>query len=576
MVLYQERSETRDIHWECLSQEDKARRNMDWQNGLLGRGIDYDHSNHEYPTVRSIDERASRATSIDHLPTLIEVKATQDRGMALFATEDIKPGVELISEAALLTVTSNDIDDIDNLENETVQQLRPQINNLDFVTRSDWLQCSKPVASMTDPDFQRFRNNCFKCPTENGKAYCWAFFLKIARANHDCSPNAMIDITMVNGRWHGGLRTVREIKKGEEVTIDYISADFDSIDFTTANQRKKILQDVWNFQCTCAACQNANTSDANRLNIRRLYNHLYIAVGTDTSDDDGDRMDIDDPAGSVTGNTANVDDNGAVSTVAPQTLDSWLPVISELVDCCFGEGIRDNRLATVYVLAYMLADKYSEPVAAAYYRLENARIQEICGDTQSALQVVEDLKWIMAREDVTGVRTAPTDGMTLPWSLADTSRSILREIPWPGSPGAKPTLPDRKSKEAADQYINLHVNPENYPGALAGPQANRKPTQERRQRRDATRKRDLAHPSKEDKAEEEGDDDDGDDDTQWKVDAVTNSMIENDCLMYKVKYTGYGSASWQPWTNTLGCLEQVRDFHTEWPLRPGPHATIDF
>ncbi|THU79314.1 hypothetical protein K435DRAFT_598518, partial [Dendrothele bispora CBS 962.96] len=60
------------------------------------------------------------------------------------------------------------------------------------------------------------------------------------------------------------LRAMKPIKKGEEITITYIS---DGVDSTTERQRQLAS---YGFTCTCERCSNPEISDPKSRQIKEL------------------------------------------------------------------------------------------------------------------------------------------------------------------------------------------------------------------------------------------------------------------------------------------------------------------
>lgn len=65
--------------------------------------------------------------------------------------------------------------------------------------------------------------------------------------NHSCAPN--MGLTSEGNIGYGV--TVRPIKKGEQIFIDYYFSDY--LDMPT-DRRKQVLMDIWGFDCKCTKC----------------------------------------------------------------------------------------------------------------------------------------------------------------------------------------------------------------------------------------------------------------------------------------------------------------------------------
>ncbi|KAM8876784.1 histone-lysine N-methyltransferase SMYD3 [Synchiropus picturatus] len=76
-----------------------------------------------------------------------------------------------------------------------------------------------------------------------------ALLLSFSLLNHDCRPNCVL--TFEGPR--AGLRAVRDLGPGEELTISYIETLLDS------QGRQKQLQEQFHFSCRCSRCQSTDS-----------------------------------------------------------------------------------------------------------------------------------------------------------------------------------------------------------------------------------------------------------------------------------------------------------------------------
>lgn len=92
-----------------------------------------------------------------------------------------------------------------------------------------------------------------------------ALFPTIARLNHSCHPNC-------NHYWSGGsftVRAVKAIKRGQELTISYMSP-LQRADFHERQSRRKILQTEFGFECSCELCECEEDDQENDAMRKRL------------------------------------------------------------------------------------------------------------------------------------------------------------------------------------------------------------------------------------------------------------------------------------------------------------------
>lgn len=80
-------------------------------------------------------------------------------------------------------------------------------------------------------------------------------FLKIARFNHSCCPNAEFSWIQKIGRRE--VRAVRRITKGEEILFCYSRLG----DEFRSRARRAYLQELYHFTCDCIACNQSEEEE---------------------------------------------------------------------------------------------------------------------------------------------------------------------------------------------------------------------------------------------------------------------------------------------------------------------------
>ncbi|CAE8644247.1 unnamed protein product [Polarella glacialis] len=85
-----------------------------------------------------------------------------------------------------------------------------------------------------------------------------AVFANLARANHSCSPNCIVDGDQ------GTLRTLRAVGEGEELTLSYLD---DAALLRPKERRRSELAKRYEFSCCCARC-SAPADDTRRFRGR--------------------------------------------------------------------------------------------------------------------------------------------------------------------------------------------------------------------------------------------------------------------------------------------------------------------
>merc|ERR1719265_1174657 len=74
-----------------------------------------------------------------------------------------------------------------------------------------------------------------------------AVFPLLARANHSCAPNCLVDAD------DGTMRAIRDIVMGDELTISYLD---DAALLFLRDRRRQELTSRWDFHCECDRCRS--------------------------------------------------------------------------------------------------------------------------------------------------------------------------------------------------------------------------------------------------------------------------------------------------------------------------------
>jgi hypothetical protein len=87
---------------------------------------------------------------------------------------------------------------------------------------------------------------------EKVAAHIAALFLLTARINHSCDPNACIQSQVFRDA-HMDLVALRDIARGEQLTISYIATGH-GVGHKSTSRRRRELQSKYMFWCTCLKC----------------------------------------------------------------------------------------------------------------------------------------------------------------------------------------------------------------------------------------------------------------------------------------------------------------------------------
>ncbi|CED83235.1 Predicted histone tail methylase containing SET domain [Phaffia rhodozyma] len=96
--------------------------------------------------------------------------------------------------------------------------------------------------------FQR-NNHVLSTPDMKLEPFAHAVLAPISRAvNHSCAPSAAVSCSWGADGLIVGLRTLRALKEGEEVTISYLDP------LTSLKTRRETLKTIYYFDCVCSLC----------------------------------------------------------------------------------------------------------------------------------------------------------------------------------------------------------------------------------------------------------------------------------------------------------------------------------
>lgn len=230
---------------------------------------------------------------------MYEIKAAGAKGLGVFASSIIPRGTRILAERPLFTIPK---------DNSIHRNIYYAIRLLSPEARTQFLQLSShggtrlslvrwaqaafhttksalsSLATLKPTDRRRIGTEAHRWTlSENvktlniflannfdlGDSQGRAIFRNISRINHSCVPNAQ-------GNFNEGLEkftvhAVREIDKGEELTISYLPEHG-----ATRQSRQERLEDVYGFKCDCPVC-DSNSMLSQQSDIRRKKMHEQIA-----------------------------------------------------------------------------------------------------------------------------------------------------------------------------------------------------------------------------------------------------------------------------------------------------------
>ncbi|KAH6868592.1 hypothetical protein BKA58DRAFT_197699 [Alternaria rosae] len=199
------------------------------------------------------------------LPGVYLVKASEGKGLGVFATHDMDIGDIVMRETPVIKIRLPKLAKGSPYPMAAVALLlQEQFDNLSLESQEEVLSLtheSNAVDSKAQDTLGTiFRNNAYNTGDQVG------LFPKIARINHSCRPNTSY-------YWSGKLNkrivyATRSIKAGEEFFVSYISL------LLSREDRQKQL-DRYGFKCGCEACAHERAaqiaSDNRRATIKNAF-----------------------------------------------------------------------------------------------------------------------------------------------------------------------------------------------------------------------------------------------------------------------------------------------------------------
>jgi hypothetical protein len=189
---------------------------------------------------------------------MFEVGTTPDKGRGIFALVDIPKGKRIIQEAPLLVVKEDRYPIPERMDKRISEALK----TLSAEDRAIFHSLHNAFPDRPCKLWETFQCNCFPLGPDI------AVYATLCRINHSCNPSAYHS-------WNAnlGMQTVhaiRDIRKGEEITITYGVGDI-----LTRAERREYLRQGYAFECACELCGASDVevaaSDGRRREIKALF-----------------------------------------------------------------------------------------------------------------------------------------------------------------------------------------------------------------------------------------------------------------------------------------------------------------
>ncbi|KAI9869147.1 MAG: hypothetical protein M1813_002971 [Trichoglossum hirsutum] len=189
---------------------------------------------------------------------LYTMEPVPGKGQGLIAAQHIPRGTRILCEKPLFTIphyrSNRQFQDIHLLVADKLKRLAKDEQRAFLSLHNNFRGTNNPFTGI-------IRTNAL--PLGPG-ALDGGIFLEISRINHACLPNSQN--TWNSTREQETIHAVRDIAKGEEITIMYAGGPFES--------RQRDLKDAFGIDCTCHLCslpeRERAVSDKRFMEILRL------------------------------------------------------------------------------------------------------------------------------------------------------------------------------------------------------------------------------------------------------------------------------------------------------------------
>ena len=183
------------------------------------------------------------------------------KGRGLVAAKDIKMG-ELIFKDKPVIKFFTIIEDSINYFNfeEHIMPVLEQLSKLPSEARRQFQELTVPDGVLGQEDeviltYLKFVGNCRTCSAMDGSGlYCHLLSLNYALVNHSCTPNVTLSDREPGEEYKIELRAIKDISRGEEVTVSYFNQDNISEFGLNREKRREKLKKSLFFDCICSFC----------------------------------------------------------------------------------------------------------------------------------------------------------------------------------------------------------------------------------------------------------------------------------------------------------------------------------
>ena len=187
------------------------------------------------------------------------------KGRGLVAAKNIKIGEVILTDKPVIKIFTKRADDINDFYTfeENIGPVLEQLNKLPSEAIRQCSQLTIPediLGFESDCEFARSvylkcMGNWRTCRALDGSGlYCHILSLNFALVNHSCVPNVAMGAKKLNDECKVEVRAIKDISRGEEVTVSYLNDDYISEFGLNRQKRREKLKKALFFDCNCSFC----------------------------------------------------------------------------------------------------------------------------------------------------------------------------------------------------------------------------------------------------------------------------------------------------------------------------------
>ncbi|KAK2050316.1 TPR domain-containing protein [Colletotrichum somersetense] len=269
---------------------------------------------------------------------MFAIRQAAGKGLGVFALKHISRGQRILTDKALLTISSSDSGSIlqqahllstGGQKSLLSLSINPRKSSVFSWLESIWRSKSAPRSTVSNHTILNiFRNNNFNIGNQ-----IQALFPQVARLNHSCVPNSQGNFNQTLNAFT--IHATRDISKDEEITISYLDEHLGLRD-----SRQSALHDGYGFVCGCSACNPASfkAGEARRAEVKSRLERFAEAASEDPNDE--------------------------------------FEMILALLDAYEAEAIRGREVSTMYIAAARKAFDLEKPEKGQELALTGLRMEE--------------------------------------------------------------------------------------------------------------------------------------------------------------------------------------------------------